>query len=93
MFLSEHAKQRMAQRNISAKELEFVFQYGRKLYRGGVEIYFLAMRDLPEKFIKYEQRLVGTTVISHNDVIITIYRDQHALRRVKRLPKRRCANR
>lgn len=89
---TEHAELRMAQRNISWSDIEFVLDHGRKLYRNGVIFYFLRRCDIPKCLWQKYGRLEATTVVyaaaAHE--VVTVYRGhrRRGLRRVKRKPVR-----
>lgn len=88
-YLTHHAHRRMRERNIDVGDLELVMNYGRVLYRAGAKFYFLGNRDLPAKLRRRYGRLVGTTIVTINGVIATIYRNSRAIGSIKRKPKRR----
>ena len=89
---TEHAELRMAQRNVSWSDIEFVLDHGRKLYRNGVIFYFLRRCDIPNGLWQKYGRLEGTTVVysAQSLEIVTVYRSHRrkGLRRVKRKPNR-----
>ncbi|MBF6612119.1 MAG: hypothetical protein IVW55_03235 [Chloroflexi bacterium] len=88
--LSRHAKRRSAQSNLSADDLELVRRYGVLEHRTGVLFYFVRKRDV-ERFRRVEPRLPmlqGVVLImSNDDTIITIYRNSHALKDIRRKTK------
>lgn len=86
-FVSSHAAQRMAERNVNPTEAATVLRYGRILYRSGAKFFFLGERDLPRGQEKELARLVGTTIVVGLK-IKTIYRNRRAISRIKRKPKR-----
>lgn len=85
---SKHAKQRMAQRNISIDNIEFILKNGQWLHRAGAVFVFLGNRNIgksKERDQKYA-RLEGTVVVLSRDGsrIITVYRNrQQGLRKIK----------
>lgn len=85
--ITQHACQRMAQRNIDLGELLFVMRFGRKEFRTGVIFYFLGERDLPPGVGETYKRLVGTTVVLKGDFVTTVYRNPKGLRKIKRKSK------
>lgn len=94
--LSQHARQRMAQRNLSRKDVGLVIRFGRKLYRAGAAFFFLGRRDVPKGREREFERLIGTTVVAAEDEIVTTYRNDRAISRIKRklkwdLPRRSVA--
>lgn len=84
---SEHAKQRLPQRNLSPEEVALVLSLGRVSYCTGVKFYFLAERDLPSGLEKELARLVGTTVIVAGSEVVTVYRNRRALSKIKHKSK------
>ncbi len=91
-FSSDHAQLRMAQRNVSWADVDFVLDHGAKIYRRGVIFYFLRRCDIPNNLWQKYGRLEGTTIVFNGQTqeIITVYRShrQRGLRRVKRKPIR-----
>ena len=89
---TEHAEWRMAQRNVSWSDIEFVLDHGSKHYRNGVIFYFLRRCDIPRCLGQKYGRLEGTTVVYAADSleVVTVYRGHRrkGLRRVKRKPNR-----
>ena len=88
--VSQHAVLRMAQRNISLRDLEYVLQYGERVYKTGVTIYILRKRDIPQDDRKKSEitRLEGTVVLTDfsrdgNLEIITTYRNKSAFRTIR----------
>ncbi|MCA9963027.1 MAG: DUF4258 domain-containing protein [Anaerolineales bacterium] len=85
---SKHAKLRMAQRNVSKNNIEFVLENGQWFHRGGAIFVFLGSRDIQKsrEFEKKFERLEGTVVVLSRDGshIITVYRNrQQGLRKIK----------
>lgn len=78
--LTIHARMRMAQRNISRKELEFVVRFGTRQYGAGAIHYHLRKKDIPEDLRKFSDvsRLEGTTVVVSADSgeVITVHRNR-----------------
>jgi hypothetical protein len=87
-----HAEWRMAQRNVSWSDIEFVLDHGSKLYRNGVIFYYLRRCDIPNCVWQKYGRLEGTTVVfsAQSYEVVTVYRGhrRRGLRRVKRKPIR-----
>ncbi len=93
MILTDHAAERMAQRNLSEKDLAFVLEYGQHYNRSGAEIYFLGRSDLPKEKRRKStfSRLEGTVVITARNqtppCVITVYRNRkNGLKCVKQKP-------
>lgn len=78
--LTEHARVRMAQRNISSQEIEFVVRHGTRRYAAGAVHYHLRKKDIPQELrhVSNVTRLEGTTVIVSLDTgaIITVHRNR-----------------
>ncbi|MBE7474596.1 MAG: hypothetical protein DPW09_39685 [Anaerolineae bacterium] len=87
---TRHAQQRMAQRNLSAPEIEYVLLYGQSWHKAGAVIVHLRRKDLPssDQFDQRRQQLVGTTIVMATTgarVVLTAYRNRHSgLHRIKR---------
>ncbi|GAB4441157.1 MAG: hypothetical protein Fur0044_37610 [Anaerolineae bacterium] len=87
---TRHAQQRMAQRNLSAPEIEYVLLYGQSWHKAGAIMVHLRRKDLPasDQFDQRRQQLVGTTIVmatSGERVMLTAYRNRHSgLHRIKR---------
>lgn len=86
--ITHHDERRMSERNVALDELDVVLHYGRVQYRAGAKFYFLGKRDLPKQLRGTYARLVGTTVVTIEGVIATIYRNTRAIASIKRKPKR-----
>jgi hypothetical protein len=88
--VSQHAILRMAQRNISINDLEYVLEHGERVYKTGVAFYILRKRDIPQADRKNSEvtRLEGTSVLTRfsrdgNLKIITMYRNKSAFRAIR----------
>ncbi len=88
--LSQHAVLRMAQRNVSLDDLEYVLEHGERIYKTGITIYVLRKRDIPQSDRKKSEitRLEGTVVLtgfSQDGIleIITIYRNKSAFKELR----------
>jgi hypothetical protein len=87
-----HAQQRMAQRNLSAAEIEYVLLYGQSWHKAGAIIVYLRRKDLPssDQLDQRWQQLIGTTVVMSTiseRVVLTAYRNRRSgLRQIKRKP-------
>lgn len=82
--ISRHAARRMAQRNLCVGDVALVLRLGRREYRTGVKFFFLGERDVPPGLERELKRLVGTTVVAADECILTVYRDEGALSRIRR---------
>mgnify|MGYP005837721161 CR=1 FL=1 len=89
LIVTHHARHRGAQRNLSADDIAFVLQHGRRIWSGGAEHVFLARRDLPpERDLRRQfERLEGTVLVVDNvhdgTVLITAYRNRRALKHIR----------
>lgn len=82
--LSQHARERIARRNLSAEDLEYVLQHGHRLRVTGVRIYHLRRRDIPysDQRVSRVSQLEGTTIlVSRDNTVITAYRNRECLHR------------
>jgi hypothetical protein len=85
--ISKHATLRMAQRNVSRTDLEYVLEHGERIYRTGITIYILRKRDILRSDRKQSAitRLEGTAVLigflpNGTLEVITIYRNKNAFK-------------
>jgi len=87
--LSNHAVTRMAQRNLSAEDVEYVLRFGCRVRSGGALHCFLRHDDIPKADRKRAQRLEGTTVLMDRSgqSIITVYRNRQGLKEIRRKVK------
>lgn len=88
---SFHAGKRMAQRNLSLEDIDFVLDHGQRLHKAGAVFFFLGKCDIPEIWRRRFERLEGTMLVMSNETntLITVYRNrQKGLRRAKRKANR-----
>lgn len=85
--LSKHAVLRMAQRNLSPEDLEYVIQHGKRINTTGIMVFMLRKRDIPldDRNRSEITRLEGTVVLidctpSGERQIITTYRNKSAFK-------------
>jgi len=87
--VSRHAELRMAQRNLSAHDVDLALRLGHQEYRTGAQFFFLGRRDFPRGAEKELARLTGMVVVVEADAVIaTVYRHRYALARIRRKSKR-----
>lgn len=91
--LTGHGRQRGAQSNLCVDDLDLVRRYGVLEHRTGVRFYFVRKREV-ERYRDDEprlERLLGVVlVVSQDDrMVITVYRNQRALREIRRKSKTR----
>ncbi|MDQ3704435.1 MAG: hypothetical protein M3437_04275 [Chloroflexota bacterium] len=89
--LSDHARQRGAQSNLCASDMELVRRYGILEYRTGARFYVVRRREV-ERYREVEPRLAKLhdlvmIVSGDGTTIITVYRNKKALREIRRKPK------
>lgn len=92
VWLSKHALARAARRNVVPDAVEYVLAYGRMVQRTGLTFFFLAKRDIPpmDRRAAWAARLAGTAVLLASDgAVVTVYRNQRALRAIRRKLKYR----
>jgi hypothetical protein len=89
---SRHAMRRAAQSNLRADDYELVRRYGVLEHRAGVRFFFIRRREV-ERYRGIEPRLPKlhdiVMVLSSDDTIITVYRNRHALKDIRRKLKYR----
>jgi polynucleotide 5'-kinase involved in rRNA processing len=83
LALTKHAHLRMAQRNISPSDIEYVLEYGERIHATGAVVYILRKRDIPEDDRNKSEitRLEGTVILigpkkDGKSEIITTYRNK-----------------
>ena len=89
---TDHAEQRMAQRNLSLDDVLFVLKHGKCFHRAGAMFFYLRGKDIPKRRQKDKKisKLEGATVILSRDApaILTVYRNRdNGLRHIKRKAK------
>lgn len=92
--LTKHAALRIAQRNISLSDLDYVLEHGERIYKTGITMYILRKIDIPPGDGNKSQftRLEGTVLLvglskNGNPEIITAYRNRNALKELRRKGK------
>jgi hypothetical protein len=86
---SRHARSRASQRGLTEDEINFVLQFGRLIHRTGIRFVFLAHRDVPSAYRRTHGHLAGCTVLVSSDAtVLTMYKNQAALRVIKKKDKR-----
>ncbi len=92
---SAHLIQRMAQRNLDCKDIDYIMRYGCHTHRAGAVLTVLRGKDIPhdDRADAECARLEGSVVVADPDsgCLITVYRNrQTAPRRVRRKPRHSC---
>ena len=88
--ISEHARLRLAQRNLSLGDLLFVLEHGRCMRSGHAWHVVLRGRDVPNDPWSARQfgHLEGATLVLIDEnwrlVLLTAYRNRRALRQIRR---------
>ena len=96
---SGHALRRMAQRNFSFDEVNYIIRHGRRIRRTGIIFCFLGGKDIPDEDRKRDEytRLEGSTVLMHVNhgtiSVITVYQNKSALKTIRRKIKTKRVNR
>lgn len=93
LTLTKHAQQRMAQRNLSPDDVDFILSHGRPNHCAGVVQIHLRHKDVPAATAKQTKytRLVGSTVVLSRDqtAVITVWRNRtQGLRHIRCKPRR-----
>ncbi|HET9109403.1 MAG TPA: DUF4258 domain-containing protein [Ktedonobacterales bacterium] len=89
---SYHGRRRAAQRNLGVTDVEYIMLWGHIIHRTGAVFYCLRAKDIPAQHRHLPQitRLMGSVVLtSHDEEIITLYRNPGALRDIQRKMKYR----
>jgi hypothetical protein len=91
---TQHAILRQRQRNLSDADIDYVMRYGASYHRTGITFTFLRKRDIDPEDRDQERftRLEGMVILSSDGVIVTVYRNRQALRRIGRKHKYRRAH-
>lgn len=91
-FITKHAQQRMAQRNILERDIEIVLRFARYLRRTGVDFFVLTKDCLPREMNRQYARLIGTVLIFDDQGFLrTTYRNRKAFAKIKRKSRLRRA--
>jgi hypothetical protein len=95
MLVTDHARTRQAQRNLSDEEVAFVLDHGQYVRSGGALHVFLGRRDMPgdRDSCRRYQHLEGAVLVVNDTgdvpVLITVYRNRRGLREIRRKAKYR----
>ncbi len=91
---TRHVRQRCAQRNIEAWQVDLVLQYGRRIRASAAQHIFFGRREasLYEKALGRSAEVIeGLVVVVQDDgVILTAYRNHEAPRHLRRRKRRQC---
>lgn len=88
---SKHGRLRVAQSNLSTDDVELVRRYGVLEHRTGVRFYFIGRREV-ERYRHVAPRIaklhsIVLIVSQDDDTVITVYRNKHALKQIRRKSK------
>lgn len=92
--VSVHASRRLAQRNLTATDVQYVYTHGRLHHTGNATFIHLGLRDIPEQDRRDDRirRLEGTVLVLDPTTgchLTTAYRNrQHGSRDIRRKLKR-----
>lgn len=92
--ISDHAVLRLAQRNLSSGDVEYVLTHGRRIWAGNALFVVLGRRDIPRDDLRDDRRrrLEGTVLVLDTGTgrcLTTAYRNRRfAVRDIKRKRKR-----
>jgi metal-dependent hydrolase (beta-lactamase superfamily II) len=92
---SHHARQRMAQRNVSMDQISFILEHGHADHCAGAILVTLRRKDIPKTLWAKDEfaRLEGVTVVLSREVPVvqTVWRNrQHGLRHIRHKPRYTC---
>jgi hypothetical protein len=92
--VSGHALQRLAQRNLTYRDVEYVLSHGRQIRNGKALFIYLGRRDIPARDQRESAwaRLEGTILVLDSGTgshLTTAYRNRrHGIKDIKRKLKR-----
>ncbi len=84
---TDHCRMRMAQRNVSADDVQYIVARGAMEYRTGVQCYTLPRRCIPAEERSDRASLETLVVLVCDGCVITVYRNRHPLRHIRRKAK------
>jgi hypothetical protein len=84
---SDHCRERMAQRNVSDDDIRYIVSRGVMEHRTGVQCFTLPRRSIPTDERSERASLESLVVMVHEGCVITVYRNRHPLRHVRRKAK------
>ena len=95
LVITDHARQRMARRNVSKQQLSFILEHGEEMHCAGARLVYLRRKDIPEPLRRVDKfaRLEGVTVVLSSDspTVMTVWRNRrHGLRRIRHKPRYSC---
>lgn len=90
--MAAHAQLRLAQRNLSPTQVDYVLEHGVEMQRTGVTFYILRECDIPPAHRRQDTfaKLAGTVLlVAPGGTLITAYRQRDAHHRVGKKRKYR----
>ncbi len=93
--VSDHAARRLAQRNLTERDIQYVMRHGRCIHNGSAIFIHLGRRDIPATDLRDDRlrRLEGTVLVldpKSGQYLTTAYRNrQSGMREIKRKRKYR----
>jgi hypothetical protein len=92
MKTTTHAQNRCQQRAISAWDVDQVLNFGNAIYKQGMRFMFIPKKDIrtfyhPDRQSSLEDLII---LVAGDGAIITAYRNNDAVKKVKRKSKRLC---
>jgi hypothetical protein len=84
---SDHCRERMAQRNVSDDDVRYIVARGALEYRTGVQCFTLPRRSIPADERSERASLESLVVLVCDGCVITVYRNRHPLRHIRRKAK------
>lgn len=93
--ITEHARKRMAQRNVSENEVSFILEHGQMTHCAGAILVTCRRKDIPKNKLVLDEfrRLDGVTIVMsrENSAIMTVWRNRkQGLRHIRHKPRYRC---
>lgn len=91
--ISTHARQRLAQRNLSLADVDYVCAHGKRIRNGHAIFVCLTRRDIPDEHLQHARaiQLEGTVLVFDHltgTSLVTAYRNrQRGIKDVKRKRK------
>jgi hypothetical protein len=80
--LTDHARWRMAQRNVTAGDILYILRHGYHIHRAGAVLVHLRRKDMPLRERANDQisRLEGVTIVLNRatTIVLTVWRNRKA---------------
>lgn len=91
LMLSDHARRRMAQRNVSERDISYIMGHGQESHCAGARLVTLRQCDISRQARQQATiaRLEGVTLVLSRDepLLLTVWRNRRAAtRRIRRKP-------